>query len=163
MILTLLAVKNMGANRTMFNPSRSNDAWGSGAFGASRDGGTRPHLGTDFVINEGDTVYAPFEMEVYSISYPYKLNTSFKGIKFRTEINGVDYDGRIWYVVPNPGVIGSSLSKGDAIGVAQSLQSKYPGITDHVHVHLSTTVDVSNQFNTMLYQGRYYINPNDVV
>ena len=161
--LILLASRRLGANRAVFNPSRNTDDWGSGSFGASRDGGTRPHLGTDYTVTEGEVVYAPFDMEIYSGSYPYAGNLSFKGVKFNTKINGVDYNGRIWYFVPYTGIVGSMVSKGDPVGVAQSLQSKYPGITDHIHVHLSTAVDVSNQFNTMLYEGRYYINPSDVV
>jgi hypothetical protein len=162
MILTLLMLRR-DKPREMFNPSRGVDAWGSGEFGASRDGGTRPHLGVDYVVSEGDTIYAPFDMEIYDTSQPYRNNTFFTGIKYDTKVNGVDFNGRMWYFIPYPDIIGSVVTKGQPIGVAQSLQSKYPGITDHIHLQLAAATNVSSSWSTILYKGLYYINPDDVV
>ena len=163
LMISILLLLRKDKPREVFNPSRGVDAWGSGEFGASRDGGTRPHLGVDYVVSEGDTIYAPFDMEIYSTSRPYSDSTTFTGIKYNTQVNGVDFNGRMWYFIPYPNIIGSVVTKGEPIGVAQSLQPRYPGITDHIHLQLATATNVSSSFSTILYKGLYYINPDDVV
>lgn len=136
---------------------RQNDDFGSGGFGASRGG--RPHLGADYIVSEGETIYAPFDMEVKRVSYPYEGDLSLKGIALYTKVDGVHYDGRIFYFTPDANIIGRTITKGTRIGVAQTLQKKYPGITDHIHVQLRTTKEVPDSIN---YNGWYYINPENV-
>ncbi len=46
--------------------TRGTDSWGSGVFGASRDGGARQHLGLDFIAVVGDDVCAPITGTVAS-------------------------------------------------------------------------------------------------
>ena len=134
---------------------RTHDVWGGGQWLASR--GNRPHLGVDLVVNPTQIVTAPFDMEIVRRAFPYTSDLSYTGIKFRTVKDNVTYTGRIFYFVPyvDKGV----FKKGDAIGVAQYLTTKYPNITNHIHVDLRNTVshDIDNEY---FYNGVYYTNPN---
>ena len=42
----------------------------------------------------------------------------------------------MFYVEPDANLLGNNVTAGDVVGQLQSLQSAYPGITDHVHVEL---------------------------
>jgi hypothetical protein len=147
----------------MFNPVRVNDDWGGGLLGDSRDGGTRPHLGVDFVGEKGEPFYAPFPMHLYDTSYPYQGDAHYKGYKFRTKVGTVDFDGRIWYVVPNSALLGRDIEQGELIGYVQDIDAKYPGITNHVHIHASTSEDISNWPDVLPFNGRYYIDVRDLI
>jgi hypothetical protein len=157
-ILILWSALELQSKRRMFNPIRNSDVWGSGSFGASR--GNRPHLGIDITTIEGEPIYAPFPMEVTRVSYPYSDTTGLTGVAFRTEIGGVDYDGRWWYFVPDSAIIGNSVNKGQFLGVAQSLQSRYPNITDHTHLQLRTTTELPGAIEL---NGWYYVNPSQFI
>lgn len=106
---------------------RKCDRYGCGTFGASRDGGSRKHNGMDVISREGQPVFAPFGGKVRTFN-PYKGYTALDGI----EISGRVYKVKLMYVLPavNNGDI---VKAGQVIGWAQSLQSKYPGIPDHIH------------------------------
>lgn len=154
LLLTSEALKG----RVMFNPIRQSDAWGDGYFGASR--GDRPHLGVDYVVNEGEVVYAPCDMDSFNLSYPYSFGTNdtyiLKGARFTTKINGVNFDGRLWYFTPYSHLFGRDILKGTPIGVAQTLQHRYAGITDHLHFQLRTETDLVDSID---YKGWYYVDP----
>lgn len=141
----------------MFNPLRGADAWGNGYFGASR--GNRPHLGADYVIEEGETVFAPFEMFIDRVSRPYIDDKNLTGIKFTSTINDITYDGRMWYFVPNTSNIGVFVSKGQALGIGQNLKDRYDSITNHVHLQLRTREDVPSSIEQIKYNGWTYVNP----
>ena len=145
----------------MFNPIRGTDAWGSGHFGASR--GSRPHLGIDIITVPNEPIYAPVDMYIERVSYPYIDSTSLKGIAFNTQVNGVNYDGRLWYFVPDASLIGRDVNKGQFIGYAQGLQERYSAITDHVHLQLRTKSSVDNSMDSIEYNGWTYINPSTVI
>lgn len=134
---------------------RTHDVWGGGQWLASR--GNRPHLGVDIIHDPGEEVRAPFDMEIVRRAYPYSTDLSYSGIKFRTVKNNITYTGRLFYFVPyyEKGV----FSKGDIIGVAQDLTTKYPEITNHLHLDIRNTVshDIDNEY---YYDGIYYTNPN---
>jgi hypothetical protein len=133
---------------------RGQDQWGSGAFGASR--GNRPHLGVDIVVDSNSQVYAPLDMEITRISRPY-ASGSFSGVAFTHTARDIDFGGRLWYFTPRPGIVGSFVRKGELIGVAQDLNDKYPGITNHLHLQLeSFLADDSEQ---IVYNGKRYVNP----
>ena len=59
---------------------RTHDVWGGGQWLASR--GNRPHLGVDIVIDPGEEVRAPFDMEIVRRAFPYSSDLSYTGIKF---------------------------------------------------------------------------------
>jgi hypothetical protein len=160
-ILLLLTSEALKGNR-MFNPIRQSDAWGDGYFGASR--GNRPHLGVDYVVNEGEVVYAPCDMDSFNVSYPYSFDANdnyiLTGARFNTKINGVNFDGRMWYFTPYSHLFGRDIPKGTPIGVAQTLQHRYAGITDHLHFQLRTETETSDSIN---YKGWYYVDPDNWV
>jgi len=156
-ILLLLTSEALKGN-PMFNPIRQSDAWGDGYFGASR--GDRPHLGVDYVVNEGEVIYAPCDMDSFNLSYPYSFGTNdtyiLTGARFNTKIDGVNFDGRLWYFTPYSHLFGRDIPKGTPIGVAQTLQHRYAGITDHLHFQLRTETDLVDSIN---YKGWYYVDP----
>jgi murein DD-endopeptidase MepM/ murein hydrolase activator NlpD len=162
MAIALLLISEALKAKVMFNPIRQNDAWGDGYFGASR--GNRPHLGVDYVVNEGEVVYAPCDMDSFNVSYPYSFDANdnyiLTGARFNTKINGVNFDGRMWYFTPYSHLFGRDISKGTPIGVAQTLQHRYAGITDHLHFQLRTETETSDSIN---YKGWYYVDPDNWV
>lgn len=112
---------------------RGPDAYGSGAFGASRDGGRRVHLGVDYASPPGETVAAPVSGVVARIGRAYAGD----GLTFVEIANRqLNYTARVFYVgaIVRPG---DRVEAGDAIGASQDLGSRYPGgMTNHVHVEL---------------------------
>lgn len=107
---------------------RGTDKFGSGHFGASRGG--RTHTGTDYCVQ----VVAPTNGKVTKIGYPYAEDLSFRYVQI-TDSNG--YDVRVFYVEPIVGV-NQIVSQGEPIGSLQTLQKRYPGIQDHIHVEVKT-------------------------
>ena len=105
---------------------RGVDIFGSGDFGAPR--GDRVHTGTDFRC----VVVAPVAGEVTKIGYPYSDDLSYRYVQI-TDSDG--YDVRCFYVDPSVQV-GDRVVVGTEIGTMQSLQGRYPGIIDHVHVEV---------------------------
>jgi len=110
---------------------RGTDTWGSGAFLASRGG--RYHWGADFIATPGATVSMPCNGVVTRISRPYADDPQYGGYLIRTDWGAVV---RLFYIDASPDLAGRYLVTGAPLGGAQSLQGRYPGITDHVHVEV---------------------------
>lgn len=113
---------------------RTWDDFGSGAYGASRDGGVRHHAGVDYVAEAGQSVKAPISGYVTRIGYAYDDDLSFRYVEITNP--ALRYQARVLYVSPDVAV-GDTVRLGQAIGEAQTLQGRYPGITDHVHLEVS--------------------------
>lgn len=112
---------------------RLHDAFGYGEFGASRDGGSRHHEGVDYTADADQAVAAPISGFVTKIGYAYGGDTSLKFVEITNPAIG--YVARAFYV--DPGVaVGQAVRLGQTIGTVASLQSHYPGITDHVHLEV---------------------------
>ena len=112
---------------------RLHDAFGNGEFGASRDGGSRHHEGVDYAAAADQAVNAPISGFVTKIGYAYGGDDSLRFVEITNPAIG--YVARVFYV--DPGVaIGQAVRLGEAIGTVASLQSHYPGITDHVHLEV---------------------------
>jgi len=112
---------------------RGHDDFGDGQFGARRDGGSRNHEGVDYIAKAGQDVMAPISGYVTKIGYAYGGDTSLKFIEISNPALG--YVARAFYV--KPGVeVGQSVRLGETIGSVESLQSHYPGITNHVHLEV---------------------------
>lgn len=109
---------------------RLTDVHGQGHFGASR--GSRTHDGVDIVAKNGEPVYAPISGLISKLPFPYTGNTTFKGIDIEKDNKKV----RLFYVNPVVGV-SQQVRKGQLIGYAQNIESKYTGITNHVHLEYS--------------------------
>lgn len=112
---------------------RLHDAFGYGEFGASRDGGSRHHEGVDYTAVADQAVAAPISGFVTKIGYAYGNDTSLKFVEITNPAIG--YVARAFYVDPGV-VVGDAVRLGQTIGTVASLQSHYPGITDHVHLEV---------------------------
>ena len=111
---------------------RGTDKFGNGAFGASRDGGARKHEGVDIVTIDGEPFYSLNEGVISKLGYVYKGNYTFRYVQV-SKNNGEAW--RYFYLQPEV-ELGLKIKVGDKLGVTQSLQFKYPGITPHVHFEI---------------------------
>ena len=113
---------------------RGHDAFGDGFFHARRDGGSRPHEGVDYDARPGQPVDAPISGYVSHIGFAYPGDARFKYVEI--ENPALRLHARVFYVDPQVAV-GDSVALGHPIGTAHSLQARYHGITDHVHLELA--------------------------
>ena len=115
--------------------ARSHDAYGSGAFGASRDGGERAHEGVDYVSQPGQVVVAPMSGYVARVGYAYGDDAILRTVEIVNP--ALNYVAKVLYVSPSVEV-GQAVSVGAPIGRAQNLLRKYPnGMTNHVHLQVA--------------------------
>lgn len=129
-------------------PERGQDAFGSGAYGASR--GSRSHNGVDFQVPVGSKVLAPVSGTVTKLGFPYKQEPTspFKDegeerkfyAKAKMRYVEIEADGMFWrvmYIEPRTKV-GYQVRRDDTIiGIAQDLQTAYgSGMTRHVHLEI---------------------------
>lgn len=112
---------------------RGHDRFGSGYFHASRDGGARAHEGVDYDSTAGQEVVAPISGFVSRIGYAYPGDERYRYVEIDNP--ALRLQARIFYVDPQVRV-GESVEVGRPIGTAYSLQPRYPGITDHVHLEI---------------------------
>lgn len=113
---------------------RDKDRYGNGAYGAGRKKGKDDysHQGVDIVSEPGQDVASPIAGRVVRIAQPYGDDKTYKGV----EIEAVDGTRmKVFYVDPTIKV-GDFVSAGDSIGRAQDITTRYPGITNHVHVEM---------------------------
>lgn len=113
---------------------RGSDAWGSGAFGASRDNGKRKHKGVDFLCAPETKILSPVKGKVIKLGYPYEDNLAYRYIRIKTPDN---YSVDLFYVDPWVN-LGDEVVVGQVVGVSQSLQDRYKGIPDHVHLQITS-------------------------
>lgn len=109
---------------------RGCDKFGCGHFGAKR--GDRLHRGVDLVITAGEPFESLCSGKVTKLGYVYKGDMQLRYVEVTTKA------GQRWryhYVTPAVSV-GSMVRTGDTLGAVQSLQTRYPGITDHVHFEI---------------------------
>ncbi len=114
---------------------RGVDAYGSGAFGAARDGGRRAHHGVDLVAAPGEAIRAPIAGVVTRIGAAYGGSDSLRYVEIVNPVTR--YTARVLYLRPlvRPGAL---IEAGDMIGQAQDLGVRYPaGMTNHVHVEFT--------------------------
>lgn len=109
---------------------RGCDKFGCGHFGASR--GDRLHRGVDLVVAAGEPFASLCAGKVTKLGYVYKGDMTLRYVEVTTP------SGQAWrYHYLRPSVKwGDRVQIGTQLGVVQSLQSKYPGITDHVHFEI---------------------------
>jgi murein DD-endopeptidase MepM/ murein hydrolase activator NlpD len=114
---------------------RTADAYGEGRFHASRDGGEREHEGVDYVASAGQAVEAPISGYVAKIGFAYPDDQTLRYVEIDNP--ALHLTARVFYVDPKVAV-GDAVAVGHPIGLAHSLQRKYPlGITDHVHLEIA--------------------------
>ncbi len=115
-------------------PERQQDAWGSGAFGASR--GTRIHKGIDYCCYPGTMIQSPVDGKVTKLGYPYSDDMDFRYV----EVTANQLRHRIFYVEPSVSV-GDEVKAGDIVGVSQDIAGRYRDpakspMTGHVHFEI---------------------------
>jgi murein DD-endopeptidase MepM/ murein hydrolase activator NlpD len=117
------------------HPERTHDAYGYGAYGASRDGGERMHEGVDYVSTPGQEVRAPMSGFVARLGYAYAGDSKLRTVEIVNP--ALNYVARVLF--DEPGVeVGQAVHLGQPIGQAQTLQDKYPGgMTNHVHLQIA--------------------------
>jgi leukocyte cell-derived chemotaxin-2 len=111
--------------------ARQRDKWGFGSFGAGRGG--RPHQGVDFAVRAGDDVLSPVDGLILRPAAPYKDDPRFDGVVIEGSGPWTGVEVKIFYVA---GERSGSIKAGERIGRAQNVASKYPGITNHVHLEV---------------------------
>lgn len=120
-------------------PMRTSDIWGDGHYHASR--GNRFHKGIDLACCPGSKILSPVTGVVTKIGYPYADDLRFRYVQITTRSN---IRHRIFYIEPDGYGLGSSVVKDLSIlGVSQSLDNRYPGITEHIHLEIK---DESGEF-----------------
>lgn len=112
---------------------RDHDSYGDGEYGASRDGGAREHAGVDYRARAGQTVVAPISGYVVRIGHAYADDQTLRYVEIANP--ALNLTARVFYVRPDVDV-GEAVRIGRGIGRAETLQDRYPGITDHVHLEL---------------------------
>lgn len=110
---------------TICNPTGGklrSDKWGDGRFGASR--GSRLHLGVDICGSRGAYVVAPVDGRVIRTGTPYANDCGdWNCYLVIREPSGTEW--RLFYVVPIPGVIGTTVVRGQAVGTLADVGAKY--------------------------------------
>ena len=129
----------IGPASTPYRGVRGVDKYGSGTFMASRDGGARPHLGRDYIGLPGDVALFPIHAVIERIGVAY-ADSPLGSIHLRGIHEHQGLTMKILYVQCDHRV-GDIGKVGERLGEVQSLQARYPGITDHIHVELMVATD----------------------
>jgi len=123
---------------------RDTDPQGSGVFGASRDGGTRRHLGLDLVSVPGDEVVSPIFGTITRIGWAYKDGKlGSMTIEGRDQHKGATV--KLLYVKASL-QSGLDVDAGYIVGYAEDVAAYHEakghgGMTNHVHGELTMIVD----------------------
>ena len=112
---------------------RGCDRYGCGNFGAERDAGGRRHEGADYDAAAGQKVDAPISGFVSRIGAAYPGDQRYHYVEITNP--ALHYEARVFYVDPSVRE-GQAVHIGQLIGRAHSLQPRYPGITNHVHLEI---------------------------
>jgi len=118
-------------------PPRRKDIFGCGHFGASR--GNRTHNGIDYACTPESKIFSPVEGKVTKLGYPYSDDLYFRYVQVTTKEG---YNVRVFYVEPFI-VVGDYVNESVIIGASQSLDKRYPNITEHIHLEIK---GVNGQF-----------------
>ena len=135
---------------------RGCDKKGCGYYGArrsGRNGKIRPHEGVDFVATAGQDILAIASGVIIKVGYPYPNDLSYRYVAIETK------DGHITrqlYIKPAKGIgKGTFVKAGQVIGTYQELGTRYPDITEHVHVDIWIDNGTDNPWRT----GGQSVNP----
>ena len=127
---------------------REQDNYGRGEYGAPR--GSRKHNGVDICAAPESIVMSPVSGTVSKLGYPYSDDLSFRYVQITDDFG---YLVRFFYVDPAVAV-GEMVMEGWPVGKVQTLQKRYPGITDHVHLEVMQGGEHLSWFAYMDRRGR---------
>ena len=110
---------------------RGQDAWGSGAFKASR--GDRDHNGVDIIAQAGSPFFAMTQGVVTKLGYPYADDLSYRYVEVTDRAGG-----RWRYFYLEPGVEEDDVIEPyDKLGIVQDIQARYDKrMTPHLHFEI---------------------------
>ena len=112
------------------NAIRTSDAHGRGAYGAKR--GRRSHRGTDFICEPGQNIVCPIDRAILVRECrPYVIGP-YSGALLKND----DLTIKMFYFTPWTDLIGADVRQGDVLGIAQNISTKYPGMTNHIHLEI---------------------------
>ena len=116
-----------------------NDTGGKGYYGAPRarklanDKIQRyAHQGTDYACVPGQIVKSPMTGIIVRRAKPYK-HDGYNGVLIVAKRLSL----KMFYLEPNPDLIGKIVKIGDSIGIAQDISKKYSKVTPHIHVEIT--------------------------
>ena len=114
------------------------DSQGDGHFKASR--GKRVHLGFDFEGEPKQDIWQPLNRATLTrIVFPYADDTTYTGI----ELVGDIFIVHLLYVFPDHKLLGTTLNRGDVVGIMQDISRKYgKGMVPHVHMNVYINPEV---------------------
>ena len=112
---------------------RGCDDFGCGDFGSDRDAGGRRHEGVDFDASSGQKIEAPISGFVSKIGTAYPDDQRYRFVEITNP--ALHYEARVFYIDPSVRE-GQAVHLGQSIGRDHSLQPRYPGITNHVHLEI---------------------------
>lgn len=128
-----------------------NDDAGLGHFRAPRGG--RFHAGEDYECVPEQEVEAPCDGTFTKIGTVYQDDGRWTYV----EISHHGYFRvRLFYVTGRTDLIGTRVSKGDVIGLAQDITVRYPGQGMKAHVHMGVILSPLAVYS---YKGKTYLNP----
>ena len=137
-----------------YRGTRLSDAWGTGNYGASRDGGARVHLGLDFISQPGDLVMSVFAGKVISTGWAYPDTGELGSLWLEGEGEWKHWRAQYLYVkalIESPGasVVGRRFDAGELLAHAQDVSAYYSKkdpkrhMINHVHLMLLGPTDPS--------------------
>ena len=110
---------------------RGSDPMGQGHYGASR--GHKKHKGIDYCASPGSGIMSNVFGTVTKLGYPYSQDLKFRYVEITTDDG---YKHRFFYVFP-AAKLGDVISKGDVIGFAQDIATKWGnGMKNHIHYEI---------------------------
>ncbi|MCP4189690.1 MAG: M23 family metallopeptidase [Planctomycetaceae bacterium] len=105
---------------------RPQDDWGSGEYGAPRDGGNRRHAGVDYLGDAGASVYA---------GIGGTLEVLEDGVRITGRTGGMLYTVRQLHINPLTN-LPNRISVSQQIATVKDLTEQYPGIKNHCHIEI---------------------------
>jgi murein DD-endopeptidase MepM/ murein hydrolase activator NlpD len=119
---------------TVITPARGADSYGSGDFGAPRNGSHPKHRGIDFGALAGSDLLSPVLGRVTKLGYPYADDLTFRYV----EITDGDLNRhRFFYTLPVV-ALGELIKPGDIIATVQNISGRYQSsskkpMVNHIH------------------------------
>lgn len=116
---------------------RGSDGFGSGAFGASRSGGTRKHNGIDLLFPAGSEILAPFTLQIKRFGKPYADKPQFNLVEFVGFGVFSIFTVKAMYINASMHNVGDIVEKGSLLGFCENIKSAYgDSMGNHLHVEI---------------------------
>jgi hypothetical protein len=87
----------------------------------------------DFVAYPDQTILSPIDGYVVRMAAPYRNDPQFTGVVIEGTGAWAGVEVKVFYLETYQS---RAVSAGEQLGTAQNLGSRYPGITNHVHMEV---------------------------